>query len=123
VDAPIVWIISRDPDTRRLISLNLNKRGFQIQESSSQSELPSSSARPQLIILDANLPDEPDWEAIGALRQQPSTNGVPLILLLADAPAASRLAPFQPVRWVAKPLAIDTLLLVAREYLGESRSQ
>jgi DNA-binding response OmpR family regulator len=123
VDAPTVWIISHDPDTRRLISLNLNRRGFQIQEFSSPGELPSSGARPLLIFLDANLPDEPDWEAIGVLRQVPSTSGVTLILLLADAPATSRLAPFQPVRWIEKPLAIDTLLLVAREELGDQRSE
>jgi DNA-binding response OmpR family regulator len=122
LDGPTVWIISCDPDTRRLISLNLNRRGFQIQEFLSQEELPSSGARPQLIILDASLPDEPDWEAIGALRRLPSTKEVPLILLLADPPAASRLAPFQPVRWVEKPLAIDVLLLVAREELGKQRS-
>jgi DNA-binding response OmpR family regulator len=123
VDGPTVWIISRDPDTRRLISLNLNRRGFQTQEFSSPEELPSSGGRPELIILDTSLPDEPDWEAIGALRQLPATNTAPLILLLADAPATSRLAPFQPIRWVEKPLAIDTLLLVAREELGDQRSE
>ena len=121
MDAPTVWIISCDPDTQRLISINLSRRGFQIQEFSSQEELPPAGARPQLVILDASLADEPDWEAIDALRRLPSAMGVPLILLLADAPPASRLAPFQPVRWVEKPLAIDTLLLVAREEMGEQR--
>ena len=122
MDGSTVWIISCDPDTRRLISLNLNRRGFQIQEFLSQGERPSSEGGPQLIIGDAGLLDEPDWEAIGALRRLPSTKEMPLILLLADAPAASRLAPFQPVRWFEKLLAIDALLLVAREELGEQRS-
>lgn len=118
MDAPVVWVISSDPDTRRLIGLNLSRRGFRILEASRQDELPASVVPPQLIILDVDLSDEPDWEAAGALRQNPWARGIPLILLLAAVPRVRQLAPFQPVRWVQKPLAMDVLLALVRQSLG-----
>jgi DNA-binding response OmpR family regulator len=118
VDLPVVWIISPDPDTRRLIGLNLSRRGFPTMEASPQDALATANAKPQLIVLDVNPPDESGWEAARALRRSPWVQGVPLILLLAAAPRTSQLAPLEPVRWVEKPLAIDVLLVVVREILG-----
>ncbi|NIV28052.1 MAG: hypothetical protein GWN58_00675 [Anaerolineae bacterium] len=43
---------------------------------------------------------------------------VPLILILAVAPTASRLVPLRPVRWAEKPLAMDALLALVRESLA-----
>jgi hypothetical protein len=42
-----------------------------------------------------------------------------MILLLSTAPAARRLVPLQPVRWLEKPLAMDVLLALVRESLGQ----
>ena len=118
MDVPMVWVISPDPDSRRLIGLNLNKPESCILEASPQNGLVTSCADPQLIILDVEPPDESGWEAASAQRQSPRLQGVPLILVLADAPTASRLVPLQPVRWPEKPLAIDALLTLVRESLA-----
>lgn len=123
MDVPMAWIISSDPDTRRLIGLNLSRRGFRTLDASPQDELAASGAKPHLIILDVNPPDESGWEAVGALRRSPWAQGVPLILLLASAPRASQITPFQPVRWVEKPLDMDTLLALVRESLGGQGSR
>jgi DNA-binding response OmpR family regulator len=113
----MVWVISPDPDTRRLIGLNLSKRGLRVLEASPQGELALSGAKPHLIILDVDPPDESGWEAASVLRQSPRLQGVPLILVLAAAPTASRLVPLRPVRWMEKPLAMDALLALVRECL------
>ncbi len=118
MDIPMVWIISPDPDTRRLIGLNLSKRGFRILEASPQDGVVSPSEKPQLVILDVEPPDESGWQTARKLRRSSWTQDVPLILLLSSAPAPRRLAPFQPVRWLEKPLAIDALLTLVRESLG-----
>jgi hypothetical protein len=39
MDVHKIWVISPDPDTRRLIGLNLNKRGFGVLETSPQDGL------------------------------------------------------------------------------------
>lgn len=116
----MVWIISPDPGTRRLVGLNLSKRGFHTLEISSRDAPACSGTQPHLIILDImDPPDESGWEVAGALRQNLGAESVPLILLLSAAPTLSQLATLQPVRWVEKPLAIDALLAVILESLGQ----
>jgi len=123
MDAPMIWVISHDPDTRRLIGLNMSKRGLRIQEISPQEELAHSGGRPHLIILDTDPPGGPGWEVAGTLRHSPSLREVPLILVLTAAPTASRLASLRPVRWVEKPLAMDTLLALVRESLARQGTE
>ena len=119
MDEPVIWVISPDPDTRRLIGLNLSKRGFGVLETSPRDGLRPSYTEPQLIILDVDPPDESGWEAASALRQIPGLQETQMILLLPTAPAAKRLIPLQPVRWLEKPLAMDALLALVRESLGQ----
>ena len=116
---PLIWDISPHADTRRLIGLNLSKRGFHVLEASSHHDLVPPSARPHLIILDVELPDESDWDVVRDLRSSPQLQRIPLILLVGEVPATSRLDPFRPVQWVAKPAAIDTLLAVVQKSLTE----
>jgi len=113
----MVWVISSDPETRWLIGLNLSKRGLRMLEASTQGGLVPAGAKPHLIILDIDPPDESGWEAASALRHSSWLQGVPLILVLAAAPTASRLVPLRPVRWMEKPLAMDALLALVRESL------
>lgn len=119
----MVWVISPDPDTRRLIGLNLSKRGLRVLEASPQGELAPSGDKPHLIILDVDPPHESGWEAASALRQSPWLQGVPLILALGAAPTASRLVPLQPVRWVEKPLAMGPLLALVRESVARQGAE
>lgn len=139
MDVHKIWVISPDPDTRRLIGLNLNKRGFDVLEASPQDRLPPfggvypersrgaqdrpSGAEPLLIILDMEPPGESGWEAASALRQSPGLQETPMILLLSAAPAARRLISLQPVRWLEKPLAMDALLALVRESLGRQGAE
>jgi DNA-binding response OmpR family regulator len=127
MDVHKIWVVSPDPDTRRLIGLNLNKRGFDVLETSPRDGLVPfgfaqdrpSSAEPLIIIVDVDPPDESGWEAASALRQIPGLQETQMILLLPTAPAAKRLIPLQPVRWLEKPLAMDALLALVRESLGQ----
>ena len=119
MDVHKIWVISPDPDTRRLIGLNLNKRGFGVLETSPQDGLVPSSAEPLIIILDMDPPDESGWEAASVLRQSPGLQGTPMILLLSAAPTARRLVPLQPVRWMEKPLDMNALLALVRQSLGQ----
>jgi len=127
MDVHKIWVISPDPDTRRLIGLNLNKRGFGVLETSLQDGLVPfgfaqdrpSGAEPQLIILDVDPPNESGWETASTLRQIPGLQETPMILLLSAAPAARRLVPLQPVRWLEKPLDMNALLALVRQSLGQ----
>ncbi len=139
MDVHKIWVISPDPDTRRLIGLNLDKRGFDVLETSPQDGLVPfdgvypersrgaqdrpSGAEPLLIILDMEPPGESGWEAASVLRQSPGLQETPMILLLSAAPAARRLVSLQPVRWLEKPLAMDALLALVRESVGRQEAE
>jgi CheY-like chemotaxis protein len=114
----MVWVISSDSEIRRLIGLNLSKRGLCLQEMSSQGEMVSSGATPHLIILDVDPHGESGWKEAKALRQNPRLPDVPLILILSAAPPSSQLVPLQPVRWLEKPLAMDVLLSLVQKSLA-----
>ena len=123
MDVPMVLVISPDPDSRRLIGLNLSKRGFHTLRVSRQDELALPSAHPQLIIWDVETLDKSGWAATETLRRKPWAQGVPLILIVSAAPTASQLASCQPVRWVEKPLAMDALLALVREILAQEEAR
>jgi len=119
MDVSLIWVISPDPDTRRLIGLNLKKRRFGVLEACPQDRPAPRGVAPQLIILDVDPPGESGWEAAATLRQSSGVQGVPMVLLLPSAPATRRLTPLQPVRWLEKPLDMDTLLALVRQSLGQ----
>jgi DNA-binding response OmpR family regulator len=120
MDAPLVWVISSDFDTRRLIALNLDKRGYRVREAPSQNELATSDEVPQLIVLDMNPPAESWRDAALALRQRDNSRKPPLILILPAAPTTRQLRDLQPVYWIEKPVAVDALLAVVRECVGRA---
>ena len=122
----MVWIISADSDCRRLIGLNLGKRGLRTLEIGMRDGLTLDYAQPDLIILDADpsaAPNGPVWEVGSALRRNGRLREVPLILILPTLPTAGQLAPLQPVRWVEKPLSMGSLLALVREGLAPQRAE
>lgn len=117
MDDHSVWVISADPDIRHLIGLNLSKRGFQATEVTGLDMPLSPWAKPDLIVLDVEPPDESGWATAEALRRRPWAQEVPLLLLLAAVPTTGQLAALQPACWVEKPLAMEALLTLVRETL------
>ena len=119
MDVTVAWIISPHASTRQLVGLNLNKRGFQVMEAASPSELRRSDAEPHLIVVDIDPLNGSGWEALSLLRKNPALGMVPLILLLADTPTSGRLASLDPVRWMSKPVDIKVLLKLVQECLPQ----
>jgi heterodisulfide reductase subunit C len=110
MDLPTVWVISSFPATRRVLGLNLSKRGFAIEEASRPDELSAAGAPPALIVIDIGAPGTLGWDAATAIRETPKLRRVPLILLVANAPTMSNLLSLRPARWVAEPVDADVLL-------------
>ncbi len=118
-----VWVISADPDTRRLIGRNLRKRGLRTLEVSPRDGLTRDNAKPDLIILEGAPSDEAGVEAGEALRRKGWLQDVPLILLVTAPPITRQLVPLRPVGWVEKPLSMDALLAQVRECLARSGAE
>ena len=70
------------------------------------------SRRPDVVIMDINLPGMSGFEALGALRSDPSTAGIPVIALTAAASERDRQRGMQAgfYRYLTKPVKVDELV-------------
>ena len=124
MDTPLAWVMSRDAEIRRVIALNLRKRGMRCAELTAppgESEPPA--AMPQVIILDVEPGGGLDWETARTLRRVAWLQGVPLVVIVAAMLPASQLAALSPVYAVRRPLALDELLTQVRVALAGAASQ
>ncbi|HEU4630773.1 MAG TPA: PAS domain S-box protein [Gemmatimonadaceae bacterium] len=75
---------------------------------------------PDVVLLDLHLPDIPGEEVLRRLRADPRTAGIPIVVVSADATAASlaRLRQAGADAFLTKPLDIDEFLTVVERFLA-----
>lgn len=80
--------------------------------------------RPDLILLDLNLPDLPGHEVLQRLRADPQTRDIPVVVISADATPGQveRLRAAGARAYVTKPLDIPRFLAVLDEHLNPGRT-
>ena len=118
---PLARVMSRDAEIRRVIALNLRKRGMRCAELTAPPGEPEPRAvKPQVIILDVEPGGGLDWETARTLRRMAWLQGVPLVVIVAAMLPASQLAALSPVYAVRRPLALDELLGQVRQSLAQA---
>jgi DNA-binding response OmpR family regulator len=82
-----VLIADDERDVVRLVGNNLKRAGFTVSEVSSGNEVvPRVLAElPSVVVLDIMLPEKSGFEVCKALKSDPRTSGIPIILLTAKA--------------------------------------
>lgn len=75
--------------------------------------------RPDLVLLDLNLPDMSGRDVLGCLRTEPETRDIPVVMLSADATGTQvdRLLKAGAVAYLTKPIDIHRLLSVVDHHL------
>jgi PAS domain S-box-containing protein len=81
--------------------------------------------RPDLVLLDLNLPDLPGAELLAILRHDPSTRDIPVVVISADATRhqIDRLTQAGARAYLTKPLDVKRFLDVVDELLEPGRSE
>ena len=81
--------------------------------------------RPELILLDLNLPDLSGEEVLRRLRQDPATARIPVIVLSADALPSrmTHVLAFGAQAYLTKPFSVPEMLQTVRFYLSEDRER
>lgn len=106
---PFVLLVEDDPELRRVIALNLSKRGYIVLESGSfQQAIDQMAIRPQMIILDIGLPDASGWEVADWARTV--AGSTPIVVISAYDPDRRRMERVGPVKFLHKPFAIRQLV-------------
>jgi DNA-binding response OmpR family regulator len=105
-----VLLVEDDASLNDVIGRNLARRGLEVRTETTVSDALRAVAkmRPDLILLDINLPDRSGWELLRALHGQGIE--IPTIIISATRCTPERLIEFKPVAFLPKPFPLDALL-------------
>ena len=128
-----VLVVDDEPDIVELLSHNLESEGFEVFRAAAGMEALNEARKhlPDLIILDLMLPDLDGFSICEILRCQPSTAGIPVVLLTAMAGELPRLHGFESgaADYCVKPVRMADLkerircLMEARDVRLESEAR
>jgi CheY-like chemotaxis protein len=127
-----VLIVEDESPLRRILMLNLSRRGYDVAEAGTAAEaielLDATDRAFDLLLLDINLPDQSGWDVLRylATRQPaPADTTKPIrpvprvIVITAVHPGQRRLDEFRPAAVLLKPFPIEALLrLITRVLTG-----
>ena len=83
-------VVDDDPVILRLLEVNFELEGFRVLTASDGAEGIAAvrEHRPDLVVSDVMMPNVNGLELVGALKGDPATAGIPIVLLSARAQAA-----------------------------------
>ena len=92
-----ILIIDDDLDSHQLVSLMLDKEGYQIVAANDGEEglLKTNQETPDLILLDIMMPGIDGYEVARRLRQNSKTDEIPVLIYTAKSQVDDRIAAFE----------------------------
>ena len=89
---PRILVIDDNEPNRRILSRRLERRGFEVLlANDGKAGVETAAAeKPDLILMDMNMPEIDGWEATRQIRAAPETGGTPVIALTAHAMLGDR---------------------------------
>lgn len=82
---PCVLVVDDDPEIVSMVSLRLGKRGYRVITASDGIEALEAARRerPGVIVLDVMMPGKNGWEVARALKQDPVTEHIKVVMVTA----------------------------------------
>jgi DNA-binding response OmpR family regulator len=114
-----ILVVEDEATLRHLITRNLEARGrvVRVAETVAEALRQLSDWRPDLMLLDINLPDRSGWDVLRELRERGMQ--VPTVIVSAVRVSPARLEEFRPVAYLPKPFPLDALLRLVDSEEGE----
>jgi len=80
-----VLVVDDDPEIVTMVSLRLSKRGYLVVSATDGNEALEAARRekPALIVLDVMMPGKNGWEVVRALKHDPETDKIKIVMLTA----------------------------------------
>jgi CheY-like chemotaxis protein len=117
-----VLVVDDDPWTQRMVSSVLSHQGHLVELAADGWEalISAGRARPDLVIVDVQLPTTDGWKLVGTLRSRPELTGVPALFLTDFATDDPRGASFRTAtdETIPKPFRLEDLLAKVATLLG-----
>lgn len=92
-----ILIVDDDIDTMRLVSIMLQRQGYQVVAASngSQGIEKAIAEKPDLVLLDVMMPDMDGYEVTRQLRKNPKTAQIPILMFTAKTQLDDKVAGFE----------------------------
>jgi two-component system KDP operon response regulator KdpE len=117
-----VLLVEDDPDLLRFAQVTLRLGGYRpVTATDGATALAlARKACPHLMVLDLRLPELDGWQVLTALRAEPKTARLPLLVLTASAGPDERGRALDAgvVDYLVKPVSADALLTAVERALG-----
>src|SRR6185503_15397524 len=80
-----ILVVDDDPEIMSLLSTRLGKRGYKMSTAGDGTKALEVARRemPDVMILDVMMPGKSGWEVMRALKQDPETEGIKILILTA----------------------------------------
>jgi signal transduction histidine kinase/DNA-binding response OmpR family regulator len=112
-DGPLILVVEDNPQAAALMTAYLARGGYQVEVARNGPEALEMAQRlqPEAITLDVLLPDIDGWDVLAALKHDPSTAAIPVVVVtIVDEPRRGRA--LGAVDYLVKPVEAKTLLAV-----------
>ena len=111
-DAATILVVDDDTHIRDLVCELLDLEGYQVKGATDGQDALDllETWRPDLILLDLNMPRMDGWTFCEHQQEQPEISDIPIALMSAARNIRSRELPCEPVAILEKPFDLDELL-------------
>jgi|JFJP01.1.fsa_nt_gi CheY-like chemotaxis protein len=121
-----ILYVDDHPDSREIMTLNLKASGFEVDFATDGLEGVNKAKEwlPNLILMDLRMPRMDGFEAIAAIRAEPTTAHIPIIVTSAWANAKHKQHSLDvgANEHFSKPVDMRYLLIVIKRYLDKFHS-
>ena len=124
-NAKHILIVDDEEDMLIALETGLQKHGFSVMQSNNGLEAVrlAMTERPDLIILDVNLPDVEGGQVAASLKASPTTRNIPIIFLTALLPKEEEDRRRGGHKTITKPYDLDDLVAEIHKSLQEAASR
>lgn len=86
-----ILVVDDDPEISTLLSARLGKRGYKVSTAPDGNKALEMARKelPDLVLLDVMMPGKSGWEVARALKQDPETEGIKIVMLSAIGPSTN----------------------------------
>jgi DNA-binding response OmpR family regulator len=120
-----ILIVDDEPDIRTILETYLQAHGFQTLTAADGIEAVEvgTAQRPDLVLLDFMMPDMSGFQVARLLKDDPTTSGIPVIMLTAKTQQSDRFWGLDSgaVAYIHKPFDLQDVLEQVRQQLTASR--
>ena len=120
-----ILVVDDDPEIMAMLSTRLGKRGYRVATAGDGNKALEIARRdrPDLVILDVMMPGKSGWEVARALKQDPETEQIKIVMLSAIGPSTNSMtAPLYGAdAHIDKPFEFDEVERVIADLVKGSR--